>query len=232
MRLCACLMVLFLCSPIFVASAKEKKDTSAKKSVKDTVTVTGSVTKLKSHMTVLYHIGETTVARGSVKHLKNHVGKDVSATCVVKNDRIIRIESVNVLGDTPDPLKTGQIAFRHLTRLYKDDPSKTIKKYRNVDMQFSGTATSIRNYSSEEYQVNLDKSRGKVIIPKADLTVDLKKKLWDLMKSKTDKVDISFSGKWAGTEVNAIVIKDVNSLTEKAASKPAKNKKNNKKKKK
>ena len=66
-------------------------------------------------------------------------------------------------------------------------------------MEVSGTATSIKNYSTEEYQINLDKSRGKVIIPKTDITIDLKKKLFDLMKKKSDKVDIAFYGKWAST---------------------------------
>ena len=101
---------------------QREKKLQKKESIIDTVTVTGPVTKLKSHLTVLFRIGENTVARRSEKHLKTTEGKDVSAECVVKKDRIIRIKSVTVLGVTADPIETGQISFRQLSRFRKDDP--------------------------------------------------------------------------------------------------------------
>ena len=44
---------------------QREKTALKKKFVMDSVTVTGPVTKLKSHLTGLFRIGENTVARGS-----------------------------------------------------------------------------------------------------------------------------------------------------------------------
>ena len=51
--------------------------------------LTGMVTKLKENATITYRIGENTVGRGSIKHIKNFVDHEVVALCFIKNDKIV-----------------------------------------------------------------------------------------------------------------------------------------------
>ena len=77
----------------------------------------------------------------------------------------------------------------------------------------SGTATGIKNYSTEGTKLISINRAVNPFIPKTDITIDLKKKLFDLMKKKSDKVDIAFYGKSA-IMIDSLVFKDVSSVAE------------------
>lgn len=170
------------------------------------VTLKGEVEVSTIKATTMYRINGISIARGSVKHIKKHVGNEVSINCVIKNNRIIRIKSVYMtkLGN-PKVLKT-HLDISRLERTYLSEPSKTITNYRNKSMIFSGLATSIRNYTTTEYQVNISKGKGKVIIPKIELPQDIRKKLWS---NKGYSMNIEFKGKWVSNEVSSFIFKEI-----------------------
>ena len=170
------------------------------------VTLNGEVEVSKIKATTIYRINGISIARGSVKHVKKHVGNEVSINCVIKKNRIVRIKSVYLtkLGN-PKELKT-HLDISRLERTYLSEPSKTITNYRNKSMIFSGLATGIRNYTAAEYQVNILNGKGKIIIPKAKLPQDIRKKLWS---SKGYSMNVEFKGKWVSNEANSFLFKEI-----------------------
>ena len=156
---------------------------------------------------LVYRIGDIAVSRGSIRHIKKYVGHVVKVDCVIKNGRIIRIKKVTV-AQKAEKIK-GFLTVAQLERLYLSSSSETIANYRNKVMGFSGLANSIKIYSPREYQINLDKGKGNIIIKKINLPESLRKALWS---SKTGAIGLSFKGKWVSNETGSFIFKEIEAI--------------------
>ena len=179
-------------------------------------TINGSVSKLKDKVSIVYRIGDYVVARGSEKHIKPYVGKQVSVQCAVRGNRIFKIKSV-----TLSKMKTVSApTLNTLHLLYEDDPKQTIQNYRGKVFNYKFKATGIMVYNAEEYVIFLEKTKGKLIVKKDNFPEKTIKALWNFKHSARAKMNrlqtkqsqaksimISFTGSWVGNVLDSFIFR-------------------------
>lgn len=205
------------------------KDKDKGRSTTEEKTISGEVSRT-SGVSVIYRIGEYSVARSANRHVSDKVGSIVEANCLMKKNRVLRIKSITVTGKADTENKVMTVSGLH--RRYKDTPGKTIQLYRNKELSFSASVTGISNYGINSYQLTLDKNKGQMIIKAFLLSPELRKQLWKIgkkvkeVKKATDEKDkkkksslkiagpvrISFTGKWKSQNNGKIIFREVTSI--------------------
>ena len=170
----------------------------------------GLVSKTTISVTKLYKVGAISVARGSVKHVSDFVGKTVSIVCVIKKDKIVKIKSVTEEETTKSPF----IDILTLRQNYMNSSSKTIKEFRNKALQYTGVVTTINNKVGAEYTITLSKGLGRVFVSKADMSKGLREKLWSLRlrENKNSQITITFTGEWYANQANVLLFRNIKDL--------------------
>lgn len=173
----------------------------------DYKTYTGDITLFNKGATRLYQFRGITIGRGGVKYVSRYVGQKVKMVCYIKNNKIVKIKSVEPLGKGTD--KSQSLTITELFKLYQNSRSSTIKKYRDRPITIQAEVTSISVKSAQQYQLQLNGVYGRIHVDKFQLPAELRKALFALNEKKGGKRNLRFTGKWYGNQGSTLLFKDV-----------------------